>query len=97
GAVDLAVRPAEVADRLAVGGVLGRALPELLHRLVDLARVILGVALVLVAHRLHDVLDAAGTVRVASFGSPKGPGHDQAGENQAACEPVNLHWKSSFR
>src|SRR6185503_10479391 len=64
-ALHLGERPAEVADGLEIGRVLLRAGLELVDRFVDLARVVLGEATILVAQPLDHVLDAARAVRVA--------------------------------
>src|SRR5262249_22112172 len=79
-AVELGVGPSQIAQRLEVLGILLSARHELLDGLVHLAAVILGVPLVLVAHSLRDVLNAARAMRVAGNGRPAP--RDQTRERQ---------------
>src|SRR5438552_18621907 len=60
--------PAQVAERLEVVRILARALVELLHRLVQLAAVVLHVAPALVAQPLNHVLNSTRAVRIARVG-----------------------------
>ena len=96
-AVDFGVGPTQIGHRLEIVGVLLRALLELLDGLVDLALIVFEVALVLVVHRLHDVLDAARAVRIAGLGGSSEQRPDQRGGHAAPCDRVELHDDSSFR
>src|SRR5262249_10949566 len=90
-AVELGVRPAQIAERLGVRGVLLGALLQLLNGLVHLAHVIVGVALLLVAQSAHNVLNATGTVRIAGLG---GTSEDQTRRREhrgADSKPSLVH------
>jgi hypothetical protein len=87
-AIELGVRPAQVADRLEVVRILRRARLELLRGLEHLTLVIVDVSLVLVGHPLHDVLNAARAVRVAR---PRRSGEEQHAHGRCRHDDARLH------